>query len=470
MTQHIAIIGGGVTGLATAYYLHKEIQKRHLPLRFTVVEASQRWGGLIETVRKDGFVVEKGPDSFLERKQYATQLCIDLGLKDELVSNQVGQAYIYHDGKLYAVPKGSVMGIPTNLTSFLQTELISTEGKARGLEDLILHPNLVKGDQSVGAFFRHRFGDEMVDRMIEPLISGVYGSPIEDLSLEATYPEYPKLLQRYGSLIKALRKSNAAAKTSKGIFQTLTSGLSTMVEGIIQQLPAHALRTNLELKRLVKTEKGYILHFHNGQRMMAQAVVLTIPYMKAKQILRPYLDHTPYEQKEPTSVATIALAFEEEAVDIPFAGTGFIVPKGSSLQITACTWVQKKWPHVAPAGKVLLRCFVGRPDEDQMIDATDDEIVEAVVHDLQLVQGMRIRKEPMFSIVNRMKNVRPAYVVGHNRWVKRVLQQVAKHFPQVYLAGSSYQGIGLPDCIKQGREVVRAIVDSMTKEQKIAIY
>lgn len=470
MTQHIAIIGGGITGLATAYYLQTEIIRKRLPLRFTVVEASSRWGGLVETVRKDGFIVEKGPDSFLERKKVATQLCMDLGLKDELVNNQVGQAYIYHDQQLCAVPSDSVMGIPTNLTSFLKTEFISTEGKARGLEDLIRSPKLVQDDQSVGAFFRHRFGDEMVDRMIEPLISGVYGSSIEDLSLEATFPQYPKLLSRYGSLIKALTKTRAATPSNQGMFQTLKSGLATMVEKIVESLPANTLKTNLTLTKLVKTDEGYELYFHNGERMLAQMVVLTIPYPQVKRILQPHLEHKQFNQSKPSSVAIVALAFDEDAIDIPFAGTGFLVPRGSLLSLTACTWVHKKWPHTVPAGKGLLRCFVGRPGTDEIVDASDDEIVEIVIRDLQQIQGIQIRQDPRFVIVNRMKNVRPTYAVGHKRWVKDVFQQIEKYFPKVYLAGSSYQGIGLPDCIKQGREVVATIVDFFTKKKEVAIH
>lgn len=469
MIQHIVIVGGGITGLATAYYLQSESQKRDLSVRFSVVESSDHWGGLIETVRKEGFVIEKGPDSFLERKNDATQLCLELGLEDELVHNQVGKSYICQDHQLYAVPKGSVMGVPTNLSTFLKTKLLSTEGKARGLEDLMLRPRLIREDQSVGDFFRHRFGDEMVDRIIEPLISGVYGSRIEDLSLEATYPQYPVLLQKYGSLIKAFKATNASNRSNKGIFQTLKSGLSTMVDRMIECLPADALITNLTLKRLIRTEKGYVLIFHNGQRMFAHSVVLAIPYLAARRVLHPYLDGRQFEQRKPTSVATIALAFDQGALEIPFEGTGFIVPRGSSLKMTACTWVHKKWPHTTPNGKELLRCFVGRPDEDQIVDASDDELVEAVFRDLHQIRGIRIYQEPAFAVVNRMKHVRPVYAVGHKKWVRRVLRQVERYFPGVHLVGSSYHGIGLPDCIKQGKETAEAVLSSVIKGKKYAI-
>lgn len=469
--HHIVIIGGGITGLATAYYLQQEIERRHLPLRYTLVESSQRWGGKIDTFRKNGYVIERGPDSFLERKKYATQLCWDLGLKDELVNNKVGQAYIYHDHQLHPVPQGSVMGIPTNLESFLKSQLLSIEGKARGLEDLLLRPEMKQEDQSVGEFFRHRFGEEMVERIIEPLVTGVYGSSIDQLSLEATYPQYRELLLKYGSLIKAFsRMNNHATQSSKGIFQTLKSGLLTMVEKMIQRLPADALIVNQELKQLVKTAKGYRLIFNNGQRMVAQSVILTTPYLVTKRILYPYLDIMPLKQSAPTSVATIALAYAKKDLEIPFDGTGFIVPKRSSLHLTACTWVQKKWPHTTPEGKALLRCFVGRPGEDQIVDVSDEEIAEAVLNDLRQIKGIQIKKDPEFIVVRRMKKARPAYGVGHERWVKRVFQQMEKKLPQVYLAGSFYQGIGLPDCIKQGKEVTETIINSFTmKKKKIVV-
>lgn len=460
MKYHIAIIGGGITGLTIAYYLQQAIERDHLPIRYTLVESSHRWGGQIDTVRRDGFVIERGPDSFLERKKYATQLCHDLGLADQLVHNQVGQSYIYHDQQLRPIPKGSVMGIPTNFEAFLETELLTTKGKARVLEELMLKPKRKKEDQSVGEFFRDRFGEEMVERILEPLVAGVYGSSIDDLSLEATYPEYQKLLLRHGSLIRAFRKTNRQLLGSKGIFQTLRNGLLTMVEQIVEKLPSKALMTNQELKKLVKTADGYGLIFHNGQRMVAQSIILTTPYRVTRKILQPYIDVMPLERSEPTSAATIALAYAKKDITIPYEGTGFIVPKGSSLNLTACTWVQKKWPHTTPKGKALLRCFVGRPSDDRIVDASDEEITKVVLQDLQRINGIQIKNDPEFVVIHRMKKVRPLYGVGHIQWVRRLFDQLETRLPRVYLAGSSYQGIGLPDCIRQGREVVDKMIDS----------
>lgn len=468
MNHHIAIIGGGITGLATAYYLQQEIEKRGLPLHYTLVESSHRWGGKIDTLRTNGYVIERGPDSFLARKKDATQLCYDLGLKEELVRNHVGQAYIYYNECLHPIPQGSVMGVPTNLEAFLQSQLLSTEGKARALEDLLLRPELKQKDQSVGEFFRRRFGEEMVERLIEPLVSGVYGSSIDHLSLEATYPQYQELLLKYGSLIKAFRKLPLTT-SHQGVFQTLKSGLQTMVERIIQRLPAEALMSGQELRKLIKTMDGYELIFDHGPKMVAQSVVLTTPYLVTKRILHPYLKIMPLKHTEPTSVATVALAYAEEGLDISFEGTGFIVPKGSPYQLTACTWVHKKWPHTTPEGKALLRCFVGRPGEDEVVDGSDEEIAGMVLRDLQRLQVIRLKKDPELIVVHRMKKARPAYGVGHQRWVKKVFEQVDRKLPQVYLAGSYYQGIGLPDCIRQGKEVAERVVHAWMMKRKMVV-
>ncbi|MFC7441660.1 protoporphyrinogen oxidase [Laceyella putida] len=461
--HHVAIVGGGITGLSVAYYLQREIEAKRLPFQFTLIEADSRLGGKIDTLRRDGYVIEKGPDSFLERKRHATQLAIDLGLEHELVNNETGQAYIYHERDLHPIPAGSVMGMPTELQPFLETLLLSTEGKARALEDLLLPVEPVAEDLSVGDFFRRRFGDEMVDRVIEPLISGVYGNPIDHLSLLATFPQYHRLLMEHGSLIKAMRytRPKAPSKRGKGMFQTVRSGLATIVERIEASLPAVKVRKNAEITRFVKTENGYQLTLKDGAVLDAHSVVFTTPHQVTRKVLRPYLDLKPIDLAEPTSVATVSLAFPRERVQVSVKGTGFIVPRQADLRITACTWLHQKWPHTTPAGKALLRCFVGRPQADGIVHRTDEEIAEMVLEDLRNIRAMDIKGEPEFVFIHRFKESRPPYEVGHQQWVEQITHQVRSALPRVYLAGSFYKGVGLPDCIQQGKEVVGQIVSGV---------
>lgn len=467
--HHVAIVGGGITGLSVAYYLQREIVQKQLPFRFTLIEASSRLGGKIDTLRRDGYVIEKGPDSFLERKEDATQLVKDLGLEHELVNNEVGQAYIYHQRALHPIPAGSVMGVPTEFHPFLETALLSTAGKARALEDLLLPVEPLTEDVSVGTFFRRRFGDEMVDRVIEPLISGVYGNPIDHLSLMATFPQYQSLLSKQGSLIKALSRTRpkAPSKRNRGAFQTVRSGLKTIVEQIEAALPRKAVCKNTEIVRFTQTDSGYRLTLHDGSAIDAHTVVFTSPHPVTRKLLQPYLDLKPIDQSEPTSVATVSLAFPQEHVNISVKGTGFIVPQLADLKITACTWLHQKWPHTTPEGKALLRCFVGRPQTDQVVDASDSEIVESVLQDLRTIKSMDIKGEPEFFFIQRFRQSRPPYEVGHPQWVEQTMHQVADRLPHVFLAGSFYNGVGLPDCIRQGKEVVARIVEGVQASSSI---
>ncbi|MGX9708206.1 protoporphyrinogen oxidase [Laceyella tengchongensis] len=465
--NHVAIVGGGITGLTVAYYLHREIEAKRLPMQFTLIESSSRLGGKIDTLRRDGYVIEKGPDSFLERKRHATQLAMDLGLEGELVNNETGQAFIYHERELHPIPEGSVMGMPTKIEPFLQSGLLSVPGKARALEDLLLPPEEMAGDLSVGDFFRRRFGDEMVDRVIEPLISGVYGNPIDHLSLLATFPQYHRLLMEHGSLIKAMRNTRPprTSKRKKGMFQTLRSGLGTLVERIEASLPAACVRKNTEIIHFTKLEEGYRLALSDGGTIEASHVVFTTPHPVTRRLLRPYLDLPPIDMSEPTSVATVALAFPKEQVRVSVQGTGFIVPRQADLSITACTWLHQKWPHTTPEGKALLRCFVGRPQTDEIVHRSDEEIIQTVLADLRRIRAMDISGEPEFTFVHRFTASRPPYEVGHPYWVERTMGQVREALPNVLLSGSFYRGVGLPDCIQQGKEVVAELVDGIVASE-----
>lgn len=356
------------------------------------------------------------------------------------------------------------MGIPTEFEPFLKTPLLSLSGKARGLEDLILPYQWQPKDLSVGEFFRKRFGDEMVDHLIEPLITGVYGNPIDRLSLQATYPKYQEMLMKYQSLIKGLQQTNKSrVPNKKGMFQTLRGGLSRLVEKMEQSLPSSSIYTSAELKQMIKTNQGYRLLLNNGTMFHVKTVIMTIPHPKTREILRPYLDLRPLNQSSPTSIATIALAFDQQDLQIDLEGTGFIVPRHSDFELTACTWLHKKWPHTTPKGKALLRCFVGRADDDQLVERSEEEIVQRVLQDLQQVREITIRQHPQFSIVHRWKKARPAYSVGHREWVEKINQQLNQTLPHVHLTGAFYHGVGIPDCIQQGQAMAQKVIDSLTQ-------
>ncbi|QRG69386.1 protoporphyrinogen oxidase [Brevibacillus choshinensis] len=459
-TYHITIVGGGITGLAAAFYLQKEVEAKGLPIRFQVVEEKERLGGKIKTWRHDGFVIEQGPDSFLERKTSAAQLAKDLGLENDLVRNSTGQAYIWHKDRLMPIPEGAVMGVPTKVMPFVTSELISWPGKIRAAADLFLPASTGDGDISVGDFFRRRLGDEVIENLIQPLLSGVYSGDIDNLSLLASFPQFAQMEKQHRSLILAMKHSRPQSKDQgkpKGIFLTLKNGLESLVEGVESKLPADAVRKSTGVQELIKRESGgYTLITKDGERIETDAVLFTVPHAVAEPLLRPYASVPTLSQANPHMVATISLAFPETAVDIGMEGTGFIVPRNSGAKITACTWAHRKWPHTTPAGKALLRCFVGKAKEQAFMQLTDEEIVEVALRDLH--KTMTIRQEPDFYRVTRLQNAIP-YVVGHQAWVRDVSGKVAESLPGVLLAGASYSGVGVPDCIDQGKKAVTKLIE-----------
>lgn len=460
--HHITIVGGGITGLSAAFYLQREIEAKNLPVRFQLIESQQRLGGKIKTLSRDGFVIEQGPDSFLERKTSAAQLARDLGLENELVRNATGQAYIWHRNRLMPIPEGAVMGVPTKLMPFVTTELISWPGKLRAAADLILPASKDDKDISVGDFFRRRLGDEVIENLIQPLLSGVYSGDLDNLSLLASFPQFAHMEQQHRSLILAMKKSRPKTSDSgkpKGIFLTLKSGLESLVREIENQLPASAIWKGTAVRELVRREQGgYQLVLSDGRVLETDAVLFTVPHAVVEPLIRPYASVPSLPAAKAHMVTTIAMAYPEKAVDLRVEGTGFIVPRKSGAKITACTWAHRKWPHTTPEGKALLRCFVGRASEQAFMQQTDEEIVEDVLRDLRKI--ITIHHDPDFVNVTRLQNAIP-YVVGHQQWVKNVTGKVKESLPGVWLAGASYAGVGVPDCIDQGKKAVPQLIASM---------
>ncbi|MBG9944286.1 protoporphyrinogen oxidase [Brevibacillus formosus] len=461
-TYHITIIGGGITGLAAAFYLQKEIEAKGLPIRFQLLEEQGRLGGKIKTWRHEGFVIEQGPDSFLERKTSAAELAVDLGLANDLVRNSTGQAYIWHQDRLKAIPEGAVMGVPTKVMPFVTTDLISWPGKLRAALDLVLPASKGGGDISVGDFFRRRLGNEVIDNLIAPLLSGVYSGDLDNLSLLASFPQFAQMERQHRSLILAMKHSRPQAKTQgkpKGIFLTLKNGLQSFVEAIEKSLPEEVISKNTGVKELVKRPDGkYTLVLKNGETMETDTVLFTVPHAVAEPLFRPYVQVPTLPQAKPHMVATIAMAFPESAIDLGMEGTGFIVPRNSGAKITACTWAHRKWPHTTPKNKALLRSFVGRAGEQSFMEQTDEEILEVVLRDLRKI--MTIRAEPDFYNVSRLQNAIP-YVVGHQAWVQDVNNQLREKLPGVIVAGASYSGVGVPDCIDQGKKAIAEWIASV---------
>ncbi len=312
--RKVAIIGGGITGLAAAFYMQKEAKEQGYPLEVILIEASHRLGGKIQTVRRDGFIIERGPDSFLERKKSFGKFAEDLGIGDQLVANATGQAYILVNDGLHPIPGGSIMGIPTQITPFITSGLFSWSGKLRAACDLVLPKALGKKDQSVGQFLRRRFGVEVVENLIEPLLSGVYSGDIYKMSLQATFPQFYKLEQEHRSLILGSKKTSSkqpVKKSKEGIFRTFKNGLETIVEAIEAQLESGSVMKGVRVERFEKEGEQVNLFLNNDSEMLFDRVIFATPHLAALPLFEEHGLMNDFQEMPATSVATVAMAFKE---------------------------------------------------------------------------------------------------------------------------------------------------------------
>lgn len=503
-TQHVVIVGGGITGLSAAYRLKRLAEARELSIHCTVLEAADRVGGKVRTQRADGFVLERGPDSLLARKEAGTRLIRDLGLESELVGTnpnpKAQKTYMVYQGRLMSMPGGTNMGIPADLGLFMKTELLSGPEKLRVLMETVLPRGHVDGDQSVGAFLRRRLGDAVVERLCEPLMAGIYAGAIDRLSLETAFPQFLELERKYRSIILGSRTERQAmlarmakakqaapsrgtasgipsgipsgiasgvpsgAAANRSVFVTVRDGLQTIVERLYDELADWAeLRTSTAATGISACSDGAytVSTVHEGvvQDLRADAVVCTTPATAAA----PLLAHVAPEaaalirQIEYVSTATVILVYREEQVPGELDASGFLVPRAENRAITASTWLSSKWPHTTPDGHVVIRCYVGRAGQQEGLQLDDNAMVETVRGELKSL--LHLQAKPEYSLVTRWDHAMPQYHVGHLGRVGRAEQELAAAAPGVYLAGAGYYGIGIPDCIRHGEQVAASVID-----------
>jgi protoporphyrinogen/coproporphyrinogen III oxidase len=460
-SPNVMIIGGGITGLTAAYYLQKQLKQDGWNARISVVEQSGSFGGKIHTIERDGFIIEKGPDSFLARKRPVIDLTRELGLEHELRGQnpKAKKTYILHHGKLHRMPTGLVLGIPTEWMPLMKTGLISPFGKIRAAMDTLLPKREDKSDESLGHFLARRLGKEVLEHIAEPLLAGIYAGDTHALSLQATFPQFKEMEQNKRSLILGMmaNKSKTAAENTdlppaaqNSQFLTYKKGLQTLVNALLQALDAADLRTGESVKAIQRLENRIEVVFEDGHSEMVDGVILTSPAYQAAKLLA----HLPGSEKlkkiNYVSVANVIMAFELKDIPITMDGSGFLIPRKEARTITACTWTSAKWLHTAPEGKVLLRCYVGRSGQEDWVNWEDQELVQRVRKDIAELMG--IHAEPQFVEITRMPHSMPQYPVGHLDMVAEFRSKLAEVIPGVYVTGAGFHGVGIPDCIRQGKE------------------
>lgn len=467
--KQIAVIGAGITGLSAAYYAQQFFQEQDIPFELTLLEKDSRLGGRINTLHKEGFVIERGPDSFLSRKLPIIHLTKELGLENELTGTNPNarKTYILSKGRLHRMPPGLMLGIPTELKPFIQTKLISPLGKARAALDLILPRRRESGDESLGSFLKRRLGREIHDRIAEPLLAGIYAGDTAKLSLQATFPQFKQAEEKKRSLILSMRANKRQLPNTEGlpelakesVFLTYKQGLSTLVNRLEEVLADQVeIVKGRTLTSISKLEHGYELELDQGEVLEADGLILTLPPPVLARLLS---EHVPsasqFEEVNYVSVANVVLAYDAEDIEYPLDGTGFVVPNDEGRQITACTWTSSKWVHTAPPGKVLIRCYVGRAGAEEIVFESDEAILTKVQHDLKALMG--ITATPLFYEITRLPHSMPQYPLGHLEKIRQVRKDMTVSLPGVYIAGGGLEGVGIPDCIAQGKTAARQLVD-----------
>jgi len=450
----VAIIGGGLTGLSAAYYMGKAFPNWDIH----VLESSNRWGGKVQTKRRDGYVVEVGPDSYLARKTSMTDLVQELGLGDTLVRNATGESYIYHQGQMKPIPGGSIIGIPTEFLPFAMSSLLSWFGKLRAGLDIFKKPYPGNEDMSIDAFFRYHLGDELVSLLIEPLLSGIYGGDLKRLSLLGTFPEFRQLEQKHGNLVKGMmamqgmRKQSGAA--TEGQFSQLTGGLESLVDALVEQMPKNvSLHTSTEVLEASYTDKLYTVQTQNGTDSYDRLVITTPP----KAYEKFFVGDEKFEDlrhMEQSSCAIVIMSLPKSAFTKPLQGTGFVITRSTETPLTACTYISSKWPQTTPQDKVVLRVFLGKPTDSMVDTHSEEELCELALSEIQKILGFA--GNPEWMEVVRLQKSMPQYEVGHKERVATLMKHVAEHYSGLALIGTPFKGVGMPDGIKQAYELVEA--------------
>ncbi len=477
----VVIVGGGISGLATAFSLQEKAAKAGVPIRCTILESESSWGGKIVTHRVGEIVTEAGPDSFLSQKQAGVELCTKLGLTDQLINTNetAKKASVLYGGRLHDLPEGLLSFVPQQLGPFLRSGLLTWAGLIRMGLEIAVPPGSRTGDESLADFLRRRFGPQAFERVLEPLMSGIYAGNAEQMSLRATFPRFFELEQQHGSVVRGMMdaKKNASPVSSghpqRTMFISLKNGLGDVVTALTKRLAQQGVELRLgcrvEALRVRSHELGrwmYDLILHDGSALSAESVILATPAYVSADLLRPLtpiagglLDMIPY-----ASTATIAMAFPARAVPDAIAGFGFIVPRIEGRDLIAATWTSRKWPYRAPADQLLARCYVGGVGREDILQLDDDALMAKVRTELGGVCG--IRAEPSYTEVNRWWKGMPQYTLGHLDRLAQ-LDAALSRYPGLVLTGAGYRGVGIPDCIRDGAVAAERVVRDLSGETSL---
>jgi oxygen-dependent protoporphyrinogen oxidase len=466
MPKQIVVVGGGISGLAAAERLLSAAGAGD-QLRITVLEASPRVGGVIRTDREGGFLLEAGPDVILAAKPAGIELCERLGIADRVLQTRANGSSILDGRALRRIPEGMNGIVPSRIGPFLSTPLISPIGKVRVALEYLLPARQADDDETVEHFVVRRLGREMYERLVEPLLSGIFAGDGARLSIGATFPQLRALEREHGSLIRGMiaNRSGATSSNRPSGLVSLRGGLGEMVDALAGSLLGHSSSHDVSIRRNVSVRQiarapggdGYLLALASGETIDADAIVVATPAHAAARMLGAVdaslvseLDAIEY-----ASTVTINVAYRAEDVPRTLEGTGYTVPRALGRPVLACTFTSNKFDGRAPAGRALFRLFFGGAGRADFTQRADGALLVLVRAELREVLG--VVAEPVLVRINRFDRVMPQYTVGHLARLARIDQAVARH-PGLALAGNAYRGVGIPDCITSGRRAADSVL------------
>lgn len=446
--KRVVIVGGGISGLSTAYYLAKA------GIASTLIERRPRLGGVIRTDVVDGCVIEAGPDSFLAAKPAAMELIRELGLFSDVIgsNDHLRVTYVWKHGGLVPLPDGLMLMVPTRIMPMVSSSLLGWSTKIRmGLEYFRRPNGAAPQDRSVADFIEDHYGAETVDYLAEPLLAGVYGGDPRQLSVASVLTRFADLESKYGSLTKGVlaERRKASASAAGPLFRTLKSGLGQLTGALIQAIGPRMDVVQGDAETVERSDGGYRVRV-NGAWIEADHVVLACQAWQAAGVLAAMdarlaadLSAIPYN-----SSMTLAIGYDKATFGRKLDGFGFLVPKKERKLLVACTWVGTKFSHRVPEDKVMLRCFMGGAENEAVLDQPDEAIVANAREEIREMMG--VTAEPAFTRISRWPRSMAQYTVGHQARVERI-EKALDSLPGLHLAGNGYYGIGVPDCIRMGK-------------------
>ncbi|MDX2035799.1 MAG: protoporphyrinogen oxidase [Isosphaeraceae bacterium] len=467
--RRVVVIGGGLSGLAAAHRLVTRAEALRLPIEVVLVEAKDRVGGVIWADRRDGFTFENGPDSFITNKPWAADLCREIGLGDQLIATDERhrRSFVVREGRLHPVPDGFVLMAPSKIGPLLTTPILSFRGKLRMLLDLVRPRKRDDSDESLASFVKRRLGREALDRLVQPLVGGIYTADPNELSLAAAAPQFPAMEREHGSLIRAAvrnaRRARADEKNASGarygLFMSLLDGMDTLPKTLARKLPRGSIRLRTAVRRLTRDDASgrWRVELLDGPPLEADGVIVACEAHAAARLLDGHdptlalhLRSIPY-----ASSAIVNVGFDRYRVAHPLDGFGLVVPAIEKRGILAVSFLSVKFPMRAPSGQVAMRVFVGGATQPELFDLDDAEMKRLVLGELASLLGAR--GEPTYIEIGRHPRAMPQYTLGHLDRVGVIRRHVAKH-RGLGLAGIAFDGVGIPDCIRAARESADAIL------------